>query len=317
MKRSELNTISERLRGFAPGMGATADEITEAWSECGPSWMWSYRWSHSVTVQSDETIHHAVSRLASTPKTPFTAMYRGAVLIPNGIYPLDSELDLGLTPYVDLIGESWENTHLIRDGQDTHAVIWCRGNDCIIANMTIERTGMATGCPGLGTRFAVHSNTPGPKTQIFANLRCISQDDSQGMGIGAAYGDHILLSNVQSDRGFFLHNGDNRRENWENGRPLPEPGRPAMMKLLNCTSGGDPSGPWGIRYWNIGSFVRDRLTICGGRHHGSIYGLRVVDFGPPYQGDSETVVEIGGALFDGRAANVDVTGRTEVVQLEE
>jgi len=278
--------------------------LTEVWRSLGlGSVLGDRAWAHSVCAYETDPLQTALSRLNEEfyrSKTIPDANNRGVVRLADGVYRLDAELDLGPYPWFDLIGTSRDGTVITYSGDDLKATVYANQTQSMIANLTIVRGGsFDPPANGRGVRYALHDNggpnTPVARNPIFANLRCLTCKSvgSNGVGAGFASGSTHAYINVQSDYGFFCHNGDDVRQAWEERVPRRAPGGPGKIMFLDCEAGrtnGIEPPPVGLLYWNMGSGLADQLIVSGGAFSGYEHGLHVMNFGPPFPGESETEV---------------------------
>ena len=321
--------LRQALMNFAPKMKSVPQDLNAAWSGSilsslvGPR-SWAHVVTMATTIRRNETIPLAIKRLREMfiTEEPPGPMRRGAVLIPDGQYELERELCLDASvrssPWFDLIGQSKGGTIITYGAHDNGATLYTKATQSLIAHMTLRRTGVPSWTTRPDVRYAIHDNTPAdtPRTTLFVDLDCQTPEDPNctGVGTGVAAGGLHIYAGVNSNHGFFAHNADEIREAVEAGAARPTPNAPAALLYLGCTSGlpNPVTARFGcaITYWNCGSGQPDYLGVFGGSHDGRAYGLRVIDFGPPFSGASETRVEIGHdvALYSG----VDVPVKTMI-----
>jgi hypothetical protein len=315
-----MTPLSRAILEFSPLPGAAAPDMNAAWASgqlhvlLGPR-----AWTHVVTVGGNETLPETLARL----REAFVVMgimpdesHRGAVLVPDGTHVLGDELNLSTSPWFDLIGQSRSRTIVTCGAHTKRATIYAKGTHSMIAHMTVRRTGDFHHQGGNGVRYAIHDNTPSdrPRNVLFVDLDCQTPDDT-GIGTGICAGGTHLYVNVNSDNGFFAHNADDVREAWESRSPRPAIAPPASLVYVDCTAGINKpvAARFGcaMTYWNTGSCAPDLLTVRGGWYAGENYGIRVIDFGPPFPGYSETEVLIDeNVTLSGRTAHLDLPPKT-------
>lgn len=290
-----IRPAADALMEFRSQSLESARAVNEQWkADARLRFFRRLEWWLKECVERGEYIEHAISRITTEANHVWNRYgQRTMLFVPNGTYHLSGELNFALAPWLDMVGESREGTVLTFAGKGREAAIWLRGTNTLLAHMTIERTGAFSEPTGYGVRYAIHDNTLGigPREVIVADVECRTDAalSSNGIGTGLAGGGLHFYAGLRCPFGMFAHNGDDWRENWERGLPRPGPQKPGALVYVDCVAGGGEYPPGeAFRYWNTGSQVQDDLIVCGGQYRGVQHGMSVIDFGPPFHGDSET-----------------------------
>jgi len=260
---------------FSPQPGCSANFASELWVSLGLDKLVEPRtWMSVTTVSDGDELHDAVAKAGREP-------VRSLLVIPNGEYTIQNELNLECFPLLDIVGESRDGVAISCGSLCREAVVYTKATSTLLAHLTLKRIGRFDEM--FHARYAIHDNSHAtePRLVIFADLSCITAPEvgCNGIGTGVSAGETHLYVGVDSPMGFFAHNADDNRARVEHGTPLVDITDPARLVYLNCTGKC-------VRYWNQGSRTKDILAICGG----SIESLEISDIVPTFGGHSETEV---------------------------
>jgi hypothetical protein len=293
--KRNLEAVADSLMRFSPRPGATLDEIRGLWVESKAYGLLGDRkWVATGTANGTDIESELEAILRKSGHG------RGALILPNGDYKLRRELNLERYPLIDIIGESKSGVIVSYSEGDKKATIYAKATNSMMSHMTVIRRGAVEVYGGMGVQYAIHDNTTATTQRlvILADIECITNPDigSCGIGTGVDAGGFHLYTSITSNQGFFAHNADDRRAAWESGLRPPPPSRPTAIAYVNCIAGAETpvSARFGcaLTYWNTGSRAADKLIVSGGKFSGTASGIRVVDFGLPFCGESETEVVV-------------------------